>query len=191
MEPLALLRRASDFYGRHLVAVTEEQWSMPSICDDWTVKDLADHVLGGNRFALGMLAGLDPAAAFDAALVDGFDGDPVIAYRASVQAQLEAFEAPGALDVVVHHPAGDLGAREFLGFRLGDLLLHGWDLARSTGGDASLDDVLVPFVWEAYEPMLDVANGRGAFGEGPSGLVPSDAALSLRLLDLTGRRPGT
>ena len=189
MDSRTLLRRASDFYDRHLAAVTSEQWSTPSICDGWSVKDLADHVLGGNRFAVGMLAGLDTPTAFSAALADGFDDDPVISYRASMQAQLAAFEAPGALDVVVHHPAGDIGAREFLGFRLGDLLLHAWDLAQSTGRECTLDEELVPVVWEAYRPILGAANDRGVFGTGASGDVSSEAPLSLRLLDLTGRRP--
>ena len=189
MEPLELLGRACAFYERRLAAVSTEQWSMPSNCDGWTVKDLADHVLGGNRFAVGMLAGLDFEAAFAKALADGFDEDPVLAYRASVQAQSDTFAAPGALEVVVRHPAGDIGARQFLGFRLGDLLLHGWDLGRSTGGDLELDAVLVPPVWEAYQPMIDAAFDRGVFGAGRSGEVSSDAPLSLRLLDLTGRRP--
>lgn len=189
MDSLALLRRASDFYDSHLAAVTSDQWPMPSICHGWSVKDLADHVLGGNRFAVGMLAGLDTPTAFAAALAEGFDDDPVTTCRASMQAQLAAFEAPGALDVVVHHPAGDIGARQFLGFRLGDLLLHGWDLARSTGGDDTLDEELVPAVWGAYQSGLSAADDRGAFGDGASGTISSDASLSLRLLDLTGRRP--
>ncbi len=189
MEPIVLLRRASDFYERHLVAVTADQWSMPSNCGGWSVKDLADHVLGGNRFAVGMLAGLDAATAFAAALAGGFDADPVSAYRVSVQAQLDAFEAADALDVVVHHPAGDIGGRQLLGFRLGDLLLHGWDLAQSTGADDALDPDLVPAVWDAYQPILTAANDREAFGGGTSGTVSADASLSLRLLDLTGRRP--
>lgn len=189
MESLALLRRASDFYDLHLAGVTPDQWAIPSVCDGWSVKDLADHVLGGNRFAVGMLAGLDTPTAFAAALADGFDADPVISYRASVRAQLDAFESPGALDVVVHHPEGDISARRFLGFRLGDLLLHGWDLARSTGGDETLDEELVLAVWDAYHPLLSAASDRGAFGEGASGTISNDAPLSLRLLDLTGRRP--
>jgi uncharacterized protein (TIGR03086 family) len=178
MEPLELLRRAAD-----------DQWSMPSICDDWTVKDLADHVLGGSRFSVGMLAGLDAATTFSAALAAGFDDDPVDAYRESVRDQLDAFAASGALDVVVRHPAGDIGARQFLGFRVGELSLHGWDLARSTGGVDTLDDQLVPVVWAAYQQVLPAADDHSAFGGGPSGEVAPTASLSLRLLDLTGRRP--
>ena len=189
MDLIALLRRASEFHERQLVTITADEWALPSNCDGWTVKDLADHVLGGNRFAVGMLAGLDAGAAFADALALGFDDDPVAAYRASVAAQLAAFEAPDALTVLVHHPAGDIGAREFLGFRLGDLLLHAWDLAQSTGRECTLDEELVPVVWEAYRPILGAANDRGVFGTGASGDVSSEAPLPLRLLDLTGRRP--
>ena len=39
---------------------------------------------------------------------------------------------------------------QFLGFRLGDLLLHGWDLARSTGGDDKLDDLGYGLVIERH-----------------------------------------
>jgi hypothetical protein len=91
--------------------------------------------------------------------------------------------------MVVHHPDRDIDGRQFLGFRLGDLLLHGWDLARSTGGDEDLDPELVPLVWHAYQPSLGNGEKQSAFGDGPSGDCPIDAHLALRLLDLTGRRP--
>jgi uncharacterized protein (TIGR03086 family) len=189
VSPLTLLRRASDFYESWLAAVTEEQWLMPSVCEAWTVKDVADHVLGGNRFALGMLAGLDAASAFQEALAGGFFDNPLVAFQLSARKQLDAFMVPDALGLVVHHPDGDIGALQFLRFRVGDLVLHGWDLARSVGGDDSLPDDLVQAVWDVYHPMLSRSHGGAGFGAGSTGLVSSDAALAVRLLDLTGRRP--
>jgi uncharacterized protein (TIGR03086 family) len=183
------LARATAGFQRRLDAVDPDQWEQPSVCDGWTVRDVADHVIGGNRFAVGMLAGHDPARALEHARALGFQGDPAQLHRVSAVAQIEAFSEPGALDRVVHHPGGDVDGRTFLAFRLGDLVLHGWDLARSTGGDESLDEELLPVVWATYQPMLAEADSRGAFGVGPSGAVPDDAPLGLRLLDLTGRRP--
>jgi uncharacterized protein (TIGR03086 family) len=187
MSALTLLSRAHAFYARRLAAVTTEQWKMASVCEGWTVKDLADHVLGGNRFAVGMLAGLDAAAAFQGALAGGFEDDPVVAFQLSASAQLDAFAAPGALGVVVHHPDGDIAALQFLGLRLGDLLLHGWDLARSVGVDDSLDDDLVQAVWDVYYPLLTGSYRGAGFGSGSTGLVSSDSPLAIRLLDLAGR----
>jgi hypothetical protein len=44
-------------------------------------------------------------------------------------------------------------------------------------------------VWEAVSPLGDSISETGVFGAGPSGDVPDDAPLHVRLLDLTGRRP--
>ena len=125
------------------------------------------------------------AAAFD----PGFDQPPFEAWQASSAVQIAAFGSPDALDRSVRHPAHDMSGRLFLGLRIGDLVLHGWDLARSTGGDESLDEDLVQLVWETYQPILEAAGKRGTFGNGASGQVPADAPLGLRLLDLSGRRP--
>ena len=166
------------------------QWELPSVCDGWTVKDLADHVLGGNRFAVPLLDGESSEAAFSIALAGGFDGGAVGLFDVSMAAQLEAFEMPGALEVEVQHPSGPTSAATFAGLRTGDLLLHGWDLARSCGGEEDLDEELVAEVWRVYEPRISNGTNRpGAFGDGPTETYDENAPLVLRLLDLTGRRP--
>ena len=189
MEPLAALARASAGYERRLMSVSDNHWDRPSVCDGWSIRDVADHVLGGNRFAVGLLAGQSADEALAHAMEPGFDDDPVVSYRASATAQHDAFAAAGALEHVVHHPAGEIDGSHFLGFRLGDLVLHGWDIARSIGSDETLDEELLLAVWNAYQPILSAADERWAFGDGSSGNVPDDAPLWLRLLDLTGRRP--
>jgi uncharacterized protein (TIGR03086 family) len=189
MEPLEGLARATAGYEQRLAAVGADQWDGPSVCVGWTVKDVADHVLGGNVFAASLAGGATSDDALTHALTADFGGDPVAAFVESARSQLDAFERPGALDAVVHHPQGEISGRTFLYFRVGDLLLHGWDLARSTGGDAQLDDDLVPDVWREYQPLLGSLTEGGVFGTGPTGEVPDDAPLALRLLDATGRRP--
>ena len=189
MEPLDALTRATAEYRQRLVDVGADQWNEPSVCSGWSVKDLADHVLGGNRFAVALVDGASTDEALTYALTGSFDGDPVARFVESADAQLAAFSRPGALEAIVHHPEGDINGRTFLYYRVGDLLLHGWDLARSTGGDDRLDEELVPDVWREYQQLLDAAADNGAFGTGPSGTVPADAPLSHRLLDLTGRNP--
>lgn len=188
MDTIEALRKAGDEYRRRLVAIATGEWEQPSVCEGWTVKELADHVLGGNRFAVPLLAGASADAAFAIALDGGFDGDVVGLFDESAAAQVEAFSVPGALDAEVAHPSGPTDGRTFAGLRTGDLLLHGWDLARSTGQDESLPDDLVAAVWAVYEPRLAGPTG-GRFGDGASGTVSADASLTLRLLDLSGRRP--
>lgn len=188
VEPLEALTRATAGYEQRLAAVGAEQWDQASVCIGWTVKDVADHVLGGNRFAAALAGGATSDEALTQAFAGGFDDDPVAGFVESASSQLDAFERPGALDAMVRHPQRDMSGRTFLYYRVGDLLLHGWDLARSTGGDDQLDEDLLPDVWREYQPRLPAATENGAFGKGPTGDVPNDAPLALRLLDLTGRR---
>jgi uncharacterized protein (TIGR03086 family) len=189
LDLLDLLARAGVGYERRVATVPVDQWSESSSCEGWTLKDLADHVVGSNRFAVVLLAGGDSDEAFHIALEPGFDGDPVTQFRESADAQQAAFAEPGALSRTVKHPAGTIPATTYLAYRLGDLVLHGWDLARSTGGDEALDDELLPPVWDAYLAAVDAPPHLRPFGDGPSGRVPDDAPLAQRLLDLSGRRP--
>jgi uncharacterized protein (TIGR03086 family) len=184
------LRRAGEEYRQRLVQVGRDQWNLPSVCEGWTVKELADHVLGGNRFTVPLLGGASADTAFSIAVDGDFDDDIVALFDESMAAQLEAFAVPGALDVEVAHPAGATSGITFAGLRTGDLLLHAWDLARSIGVDDSLNSEVVEQVWQVYEPRLNAgAIGSGGFGDGATGTLGDDAALVLRLLDLTGRRP--
>jgi uncharacterized protein (TIGR03086 family) len=90
---------------------------------------------------------------------------------------------------VCHHPIGDVSGADLLGFRVTDLTLHAWDLARAIGADDTLDVDLVELIWSRVEPILPVLVDTGLFGDGPSGAVGDDAPTQLRLLDATGRRP--
>ena len=74
----------------------------------------------------------------------------------------------------------------FIGFRAGDLLLHGWDLARSTGGDESLPGQLAEAIHAVYLPTADMARSFGIFADTGTE-VTDDAPIAQRLLVLTGR----
>ena len=119
MTPLEALDTAAAAYESRLLAVRPDQWGLPTPCEQWTVKDLADHVLGGNRFSLPLLTGGSAAEAIGVARSGDFSGDPVESYRQSVAAQHEAFAAPGALPRpghVVQQPCelgpGEVGVQE-------------------------------------------------------------------------------
>jgi uncharacterized protein (TIGR03086 family) len=186
MQPLDLLRRTAAGYRARLVAVPADRWGDPSVCGEWTVKEVADHIVGGNRFAVALLDGATTDEAMAAARSGSFEGDPVERYDETAAAQLAAFEADGALDRIVHHPAGDMPGASFIGFRAGDLLLHGWDIARSTGGDESFPDDLAEAIHAVYLPTAEMARAFGIFAD--TGTEASDdAPIAHRLLVLTGR----
>jgi len=185
----ATLARAQDAFDARLRGVESDQWGLATPCGEWTVRDLVNHVVIGGSMAVRLLDGATVEQLIPLFGADGLGDDPLGARRRTVAAEREAFAAPGALDRIVHHPAGDVPGAMLLGFRTGDNLLHAWDLARATSGDEALPDDVVVEVWAALEPLGPTIATLGVFGDGPSGDVGSDAPLQTRLLDLSGRRP--
>jgi uncharacterized protein (TIGR03086 family) len=160
----------------------------PTPCDEWSVRDLLNHVVGGNIMTVKLLDGATKEEARAAFGEDVLGDDPLGAVRKSNAAASAAMRAAD-LSVIVDHPAMQMPGAQLLNFRTGDLILHSWDLARAIGVDETLDQGPVEYVWEALQPMAPMIGQVGVFGTGPSGDVPADAPLQQRLLDLTGRRP--
>lgn len=177
-------------FEKRLALVEPTLWSLPTPCAGWDVRKLVNHVVAGNNMSVALLLG---AAASDASKLnraDALGSDPIGAFRRSADDLESTFGEDGMLDKdVVHHPAGDIPAAQLLNYRVADYGLHAWDLARAIGADENLAPGLVGALWDALAPIAEFIQHTGVYGEGPSGTVPDDAPLQLRLLDVSGRRP--
>jgi uncharacterized protein (TIGR03086 family) len=185
VEILTALDAATDEFGRRLAVVDEGAWTLPTPCPDWDVHYLAAHVVGGNRFAALILEGMAASDAGEEVMAAPQLGDdPIGAWTTTVAAQAAAFQATSALERLIDHPLGKMSGREFLDFRVFDITVHSWDLARALGMDERLDPALVEVVLGIVE------NGPPGMGFGIDALGRTTASSSpqARLLDLTGRR---
>ncbi len=179
----ALDRATSEFAGR-LGAVAADQWRAPTPCDDWDVRYLVAHVVGGNRFASLVLAGQAASTAIEQIMsTPQLGAAPLDDFGGSAEAQRRLFRTDGVLELDVDHPLGTIPASRLLAFRIVDLAVHAWDLAVAIDGDRDLDGALVVTVLDLIAGLPD---GLG-FGIEPRGLVGADAAPQPRLLDLVGR----
>jgi uncharacterized protein (TIGR03086 family) len=150
---------------------------------------LVGHVASGSRMAAALADGGTRNDAIAVLGVDHLGDDPIGSLEAALATQLEAFARPDVAGQVFRHPAGDMPGAQVLRFRVGDLLVHQWDLARAIGADETLDADLVEEVWDGIAPMIPMIATSGVFGSGPSGDVDVGAPLQVRLLDAMGRRP--
>ena len=95
------------------------------------------------------------------------------------------FRVPGAMDAPCAVSYGPVPGSVYCGHRFLDVLVHGWDVATSTGQDTALDPELVAACWEVLEPQLEMLQASGAFGT--EVVVGDDADLQTRLLAALGR----
>jgi uncharacterized protein (TIGR03086 family) len=128
------------------------------------------------------------------------DEDPLAAFaaaRADVQA---ALDDPELSALECDTPAGRMTAADQVDQVVSDdLVLHGWDLARATGQDDTMDPDDLARLWSSTSAipaeLMEKYRTPGAFGPGvevfgPEVKVSGDARLQDRLLGLIGRDPG-
>jgi uncharacterized protein (TIGR03086 family) len=172
---------------RSVAGVDSSQWGSPSVCSDWDVRGLLNHIVSGNLWVPELVGGRTIADVGDRLDGDVLGSDPVAAYDASATVAAEAFRRAGAMDAPVAVSYGPVPGAVYCGHRFIDVLVHGWDVASSTGQDTALDPALVEACWEVVEPQMGMLAGSGMFGT--SAPTPAGADRQAQLLALLGRRP--
>ena len=188
---LGPLTTALDGTGTLVAAVTEEQWDLPTPCSDWTVRQLVNHVVGGNRLFTRVLSGepLPPRDQLGArAAEDQLGTDPAAAYAGSAADLLSALRAPGVLAGTYTVPAATLPGPAIVHLRTVETLVHGWDLARAIDRPAPFPEDLAEGELTFSRDLLGrIPEGRHPFGT--SQPVDDDAPAIDRLAALLGRDP--
>ena len=161
------------------------QWQAPTPDEDWTVRDLVNHLVGEDLWAPLLLAGSTITE-----VGDRFDGDvlgaePRAAWAAACAAAVQAIEADGAMDRIVHLSFGDFPGREYALQLFADHLIHAWDLARAIGANERLDTGLVASCASWFDAMEDAYRSAGAIAGRPP--VPGHADAQTVLLARFGR----
>jgi uncharacterized protein (TIGR03086 family) len=167
--------------------VRPEQWLDWTPCAGWTVRDLVNHLVNEDRWAVELMAG-----ATIAEVGDRFDGDllgtdPVgVVTEAAKQAEAAVSE-PGALERKVQLSFGETSADEYVRQLLAENLIHSWDLAAAIGADRRLDPELVRFCAEWFVGREELFRDAGLIG--PRIDLPTPAGKQDRLLAAYGRDP--
>ncbi len=180
-DPVADLERAFEAVGELIARIEPEQWSAPTPCTEWTVRDVVGHLVGLNLVFAALVRGGPMPDSRD----DHLGADPLGAYRASAAAVTEAFAAPGVLDKTFSGPLGDATGAGRLRIRMADLLTHGWDLARATGIRADLPDDLVEESLAYIRRQMAEHSRAGRFDDEQP--VAEDAPALDKLAAFTGR----
>jgi uncharacterized protein (TIGR03086 family) len=147
-------------------------------CDDWDVRTLMNHMLDTQRYFAGAARGEDvslPSPTPPELLGD----DPAAEFDRARAETVSAFSEPGVIE----------RTGPSLGIAFSDQLLHGWDLARATGQDATMPEGLPEAAYGMIHGRFTDEQRKGLFK--PEVAVASDAPAQDKLLAYTGRDPSS
>ena len=146
--PSEQLKYQGEALQKLVAGVKPDQWDNPTPCAKWTVRQLANHVVGGGAMFAASFRGETPAGDPPA---DALGGDPAGALAKVFTDFESAADGPGAMDNEIVLPFATLPAQVALDVATFDLLVHAWDIAHATG--------------QSFDPPADVVAGARATAE--------------------------
>jgi uncharacterized protein (TIGR03086 family) len=175
LDLLDLYGRASEWAGTK-VRGAASQLDRPTTCDEWDVRTLMSHMLETQKYFIGSARGDDVSLSQDPPDLVG-DDDPCVAFDRARADMLSTFGAPGVIDHT--GPA--------LGIASSDQLLHGWDLAVSTGQDATMPAGLPESAYAIVHGRFTDEQRKGVFK--PEIAIDPNSTAQAKFLAYTGRDP--
>lgn len=160
----ALHRRAVESWQERLDAVPADRWQERTPCAAWTVRDLVNHVVAEELWAVPLLAGATLEEVGDRFDGDVLGDDPAGSGRSAAAAATAAVEERLPEGGKVQLSYGDEDVEEYVRQLAADHLVHGWDLAVATGGDPGLDPELVDAVAGWYAEREGLYRSAGIVG---------------------------
>ncbi len=149
----------------------------PTACSEFTVAQLADHLLGSVTF-LGGAAGAHFPDDTAPATIESRVAD-------AAQAALEAWDARG-VDGMVNVAGNEIPATVAAGILSIEFLVHAWDFAQATGQQLEVSAAVSQHVLDAAQQIITPEGRRGGDFADPIQTGP-DASVLDRLIAFTGR----
>ncbi len=173
-------RMLADDFGARVNAVPEGAWDNQSPCAEWKARDIVGHVTNNARRITALAKGQEPP--------EPVAGEDPVAAWAHTRAMMEAVLAdPDTSSANVPGPMGPMPFETLVGrFVCMDILVHTWDLARSTGLDETINAEAAAAAYKGLQPMDAMIRRPGVFG--PKVDCPEDADVQTQLLTFLGRQ---
>lgn len=163
--------------------IQPHQLDAPTPCDRFTVLDVLNHmiVLGGS---FGYWFRGHDAPTIEPAPADG--QVPREQFGATMRDLLEAVRSPGAMERTISAPVGEMPGEQFARLVAFDGVVHGWDLATSTGQAFAVDpDILAAVDEFARAAIAPEMRDGDTFKEAVE--PPAGASALERLVAFSGR----
>lgn len=162
---IQLLKSESDRIKNYLSALSASDWSHPTACEAWEVRDVVAHMIMASDMFVGNISrglandsspseGMLPAGSSDVAARQVVNAQRAISIRESLGEQLMTSFNAGCdeLDRLIsgvaledwekpcYHPGAIIPVRTYVDLRLAELIVHGWDIRSKLEGSTHLPE---------------------------------------------------
>lgn len=179
---------AADEVTRVVNAADPSRGAAPTPCTEFDLRALVNHFVGTTA-ALAKVArrqALDPQDPYGSRR-DPSKGDWQRELASNIGDLAAAWSTPQAWDGTVDMGGGESPATMIGEMALAEILLHGWDLARATGQQLTVPDVVATELLRSIEETAELGRQMGAYG--PQVEVAENAGAFDRALAAAGRDP--
>jgi uncharacterized protein (TIGR03086 family) len=187
MDTMQSYRQAQDGFDAVLAAVRPHQWDMPSACSEWTVRDVAGHVIWGQHQMRAWATGEEyteragaPGSPHPAVMAGD---DPLATWRAARETSVPALTDEALARTTTITGIGDVPLAAVVTLLTTDQVAHTWDIAHGLDLDVQLDPGLVAIAFDWGR--AHVVRRPGFFG--PELDPPAEAGDQTRMLAFLGR----
>jgi uncharacterized protein (TIGR03086 family) len=187
MDLIATLEMQLERNTEAMANTPPEQHSARTPCPEFDARALMNHMVGANYFFASVAEGQrleDDGSGSPDLLGD----DAAAAHHASATQLVSMLRRPGVLDRTFDFGFAQIPGQAALGLMVMETTIHGWDLAKATGQDATIDPALAEMLIAGAKALDSVRNEQG----NPFGFVvdvPDSAPPGDRLIALSGRQP--
>lgn len=178
-----MMSRAGERTGAVVRGVSDAQLTEPTPCSEYDVRALLNHLF---HVVVGFQALAAKSTADFTTTPDYVAGDWRARFGEETARLAAAWAAPDALEGVSQ--GMNMPQRTVAHMVLGDITIHGWDLARATHQEYEPDAVAVAELAPAFAALAPQAREMGMFGEAVP--VPPGASPLETMIAGTGRDPG-
>ena len=147
LPPLVALDQAQTAAAAVVACVGEADWSLPTPCDEWSVRDVVNKMVASTITFTAFGRRQRPDPPLDLVHPPELLGDdPVGTLLSAAAACRAAWRSPGALDGTAPSTIGEFPAVAVLNARIFDTTILTWDVSRATGIDHGVSDPLAAYV---------------------------------------------
>jgi len=193
MDIVGMHRRAVEAWQTKVDAVGADMWANVTPCTEWSVRDLTNHVVAEELWMVPLLEGSTIAEVGDRLDGDVLGDHPLDAARSASAAALAVAQVRLPAGGKVHLSYGEEDAAEYAWQLAADHLIHGWDLAKGTGQDPTMDPALVTAIAGWFTAREEMYRQGGVIGpRAPLTGEPQTDLLAAfgRRADWTSPEPG-